>query len=115
MLLQPQTQYLESLRGWRDLVDVALVFLLVYGLLRLIRGTRAAPMAAGIGGLALLYWAAARYDLATLEFILRPAPLYVGVAIIVLFRTKIPKPLIPFANRSRIPFLLPHPGQSAEG
>ena len=115
MLLQPQNQYLESLREWRNLVDVALVFLLVYGLLRLIRGTRAAPMAAGIGGLALLYWAAARYDLATLEFILRPAPLYVGVAIIVLFQNEIRQALISFGNRVRMPFLIRHRGQFGEG
>jgi diadenylate cyclase len=115
MLLQQQNQYLESLREWRNLVDIALVFLLVYGLLRLIRGTRAAPMAAGIGGLALLYWMAAHYDLATLEFILRPAPLYVGVAIIVLFQNEIRQALISFGNRFRMPFLLRHRGQFGEG
>lgn len=115
MLLQPQNQYLESLREPRNLVDIALVFLLVYALLRLIRGTRAAPMAAGIGGLALLYWTAARYDLATLEFILRPAPLYVGVAIIVLFQNEIRQALISFGNRFRMPFLIRHRGQFGEG
>src|ERR1043165_5071373 len=52
MLFQTPNQYLESLREPRNFVDIALVFLLVYALLRLIRGTRAAPMAAGIGGLA---------------------------------------------------------------
>ena len=115
MLLQPQNQYWQSLREPRNLVDVALVFLLVYALLRLIRGTRAAPMAAGIAGLALIYWAAARYDLATLEFILRPAPVYVGVAIIVLFQNEIRQALINFGNRFRMPFLLRHRGQFGEG
>src|ERR687886_2493169 len=115
MLLQPQNRYLESLREPRNLVDIALVFLLVYALLRLIRGTRAAPMAAGIGGLALLYWTAARYDLATLEFILRPAPLYVGVAIVVLFQNEIRQALISFGNRVRMPFLIRHRGQFGEG
>src|ERR671928_1913012 len=115
MLLQPQNQYLESLREWRNLFDIALVFLLVYALLRLIRGTRAAPMAAGIGGLALLYWAAARYDLSTLEFILRPAPVYVGVAIVVLFQNEIRQALITFGNRFRMPFLIRHRGQFGEG
>ncbi|MCA1622169.1 MAG: hypothetical protein LC795_23435, partial [Acidobacteria bacterium] len=62
MLLQSQSQFWQSLREPRNFVDVALVFLLVYALLRLIRGTRAAPMAAGLGALALIYWAAARYD-----------------------------------------------------
>ncbi|PYS76569.1 MAG: TIGR00159 family protein [Acidobacteria bacterium] len=115
VLLQSPNQYLESLREPRNLVDIALVFLLVYALLRLIRGTRAAPMAAGIGGLALLYWTAARYELATLEFILRPAPLYVGVAIIVLFQNEIRQALISFGNRFRMPFLLHHRGQFGEG
>lgn len=115
MLQQTANQYIESLREPRNLVDIALVFLLVYALLRLIRGTRAAPMAAGIGGLALLYWTAAHYDLATLEFILRPAPVYVGVAIIVLFQSEIRQALISFGTRVRMPFLLRHRGQFGEG
>jgi diadenylate cyclase len=115
MFLSSQNQYLQSLREPRNLVDIALVFLLVYALLRLIRGTRAAPMAAGIGALALLYWTAARYDLSTLEFILRPAPVYVGVAVVVLFQNEIRQALISFGNRFRIPFLIRHRGQFGEG
>jgi diadenylate cyclase len=115
MVLLPQNQYLQSLREPRNLVDIALVFLLVYALLRLIRGTRAAPMAAGIGALALLYWTAVRFDLSTLEFILRPAPVYVGVAIVVLFQNEIRQALISFGNRFRIPFLIRHRGQFGEG
>lgn len=115
-MLQPATnQYWQSLREPRNLVDIALVFLLVYALLRLIRGTRAAPMAAGLGALALIYWAAARYDLATLEFILRPAPVYVGVAVVVLFQNEIRQALITFGNRFRMPFLIRHRGQFGEG
>ena len=115
MYLQAQNQFWQSLREPRNFVDVALVFLLVYALLRLIRGTRAAPMAAGIGALALIYWAAARYDLATLEFILRPAPVYVGVAIVVLFQNEIRQALVTFGNRFRMPFLIRHRGQFGEG
>ena len=105
MLLQSHNQFWQSLREPRNFVDVALVFLLVYALLRLIRGTRAVPMAAGLGALALIYWAAARYDLSTLEFILRPAPVYVGVAIVVLFQNEIRQALVTFGNRFRMPFL----------
>ncbi|HYE15749.1 MAG TPA: diadenylate cyclase CdaA [Pyrinomonadaceae bacterium] len=115
MLLQTYNHYLERLREPRNWADILLVFLLVYALLKLIRGTRAAPMAAGIAGLALLYWTAARYDLATLEFILRPAPLYVGVAVIVLFQNEIRQALISFGNRFRVPFLIRHRGQFGEG
>ncbi|HEX7956211.1 MAG TPA: diadenylate cyclase CdaA [Pyrinomonadaceae bacterium] len=114
MLLQPQNQYWQSLREPRNLVDIALVFLLVYALLRLIRGTRAAPMAAGLGALALVYWAAARYDLSTLEFILRPAPVYVGVAVVVLFQNEIRQALVTFGSRFRMPFLARQRGQYGE-
>ena len=115
MLQQPQNQYLESLREPRNLVDIALVFLLVYSLLRAIRGTRAAPMAAGLGALALLYWAAVRFDLATLESILRLSPFVVSVAVVVLFQNEIRQALIHFGNRFRMPFLIRHRGQFGEG
>jgi diadenylate cyclase len=115
MFQQSYTQYLESMRQPRNLVDIALVFLLVYSLLRAIRGTRAAPMAAGLGALALLYWAAARYDLATLESILRLSPFVVSVAVVVLFQNEIRQALVHFGNRFRMPFLVRHRGQFGEG
>src|ERR1044071_3338050 len=114
MLQQSFNQYLESMRQPRNLVDIVLVFLLVYSLLRAIRGTRAAPMAAGLGVLALLYWAAARYDLATLETILRLSPFVVSVAVVVLFQNEIRQALIHFGNRFRVPFLIRHRGQFGE-
>jgi len=115
MIQQSFNQYFESMRQPRNLVDIALVFLLVYSLLRAIRGTRAAPMAAGLGALALLYWAAARYDLATLESILRLSPFVVSVAVVVLFQNEIRQALIHFGNRFRVPFLIRHRGQFGEG
>src|SRR3982751_2015293 len=115
MFQQSYSQYLESMRQPRNLVDIVVVFLLVYSLLRAIRGTRAAPMAPGLGALALLYWAAARYDLATLESILRLSPFVVSVAVVVLFQNEIRQALIHFGNRFRVPFLLRHRGQFGEG
>ena len=115
MALQSYRHFLERLGEPRNIVDIALVFLLVYALLRLIRGTRAAPMAAGIAALALIYWAAIRFDLATLEAILGLAPFYIGVAIIVLFQNEIRQALITFGNRFRMPFLIRHRGQFGEG
>jgi diadenylate cyclase len=115
MLLQSYNQYWHSLREPRNLVDITLVFLLVYGLLRAIRGTRAAPMAAGLLTLALLYWAAVRFDLATLESILRLSPFVVSVAVVVLFQNEIRQALVNFGNRFRMPFLIRHRGQFGEG
>ena len=115
LLLLPYTEYLGRLSEPRNIADVILVFLLVYAVLKLVRGTRAAPMAAAIGAFALLYWLAVRQDLTTLAFILRGALLYIGVAIIVLFQNEIRQALITFGNRFRMPFTRRHLGQFGEG
>jgi diadenylate cyclase len=115
LLLLPYTEYLGRLSEPRNIADVILVFLLVYAVLKLVRGTRAAPMAAAIGAFALLYWLAVRQDLATLAFILRGALLYIGVAIIVLFQNEIRQALISFGNRFRMPFNRGQLGQFGEG
>src|SRR5437870_487784 len=113
-LMLPLNHYLARLAEPRAIADIVLVFLVVYGVLKLLRGTRAAPMAAGIGAFALLYWLAVNQGLATLEFILRGALLYIGVAIIVLFQTEIRQALIKFGNRFRVPFTRRHRGQFGE-
>lgn len=115
LFLLPLNDYLGRLGGPRGLADIALVFLLVYGVLKLMRGTRAAPMAAGIAAFALLYWLAVKQNLATLEFVLRGVLPYIGVAIVVLFQSEIRQALITFGNRFRLPFAHRHGGQFGEG
>jgi len=114
LLMLPLNHYLARLAEPRAIADIVLVFLVVYGVLKLLRGTRAAPMAAGIGAFALLYWLAVNQGLTTLEFILRGALLYIGVAIIVLFQTEIRQALIKFGNRFRVPFTRRERGQFGE-
>jgi diadenylate cyclase len=115
LLALPYTELLKRLGEPRNLADIVLVFLLVYGVLKLVRGTRAAPMAAAIAAIGLLYWISLKEDLATLEFVLRGALLYIGVAIIVLFQTEIRQALTNFGNRFRMPFTRRHHGQFGEG
>lgn len=115
LLLLPYSEYLSRLAEPRNFADIILVFLLVYAVLKLVRGTRAAPMAAAIAAFALLYWLAVKQDLATLEFVLRGALLYIGVAIIVLFQSEIRQALVTFGNRFRMPFTRRHAGQFGEG
>jgi len=115
LLLLPYTEYLKRLAEPRNIADVLIVFLLVYAVLKLVRGTRAAPMAAGIAVFALLYWLAVRQDLATVEYVLRGVPIYIGVAIIVLFQSEIRQVLITFGNRFRVPFSRSYGGQFGEG
>ncbi len=115
LLLIPFRQYLERLAEPRSIADVVLVFLVVYGVLKLLRGTRAAPMAAAIGVFAFLYWLAVYENLTTLEFVLRGALLYIGVAIIVLFQAEIRQGLIRFGNRFRVPLSRRQRGQFGQG
>ncbi len=115
LILLPYTEYLRRLGEPRNIADVVIVFLVVYTVLKLVRGTRAAPMAAGIGAVALLYFIAVNQNLATLEFVLRGGLLYIGVAIIVLFQSEIRQALITFGNRFRMPFTRRYRGQFGEG
>ncbi|HKS29345.1 MAG TPA: diadenylate cyclase CdaA [Pyrinomonadaceae bacterium] len=115
LLILPYREYFERLREPRSILDILLVAVIVYAILKLARGTRAAPMAAAIAAFALLYWLAVNQELATLEFVLRGALLYIGVAIIVLFQSEIRQALITIGNRVRMPFARRHRGQFGEG
>src|SRR6476619_7441886 len=114
LLLLPYTEYLRRMIEPRNVADIVFVFLLVYAVLKLLRGTRAAPMAAGIGFLVFLYWLSIKQDLATLEYVLSNGLLYIGIAIIVLFQSEIRQALITFGNRFRMPFSR-HRGRLGEG
>lgn len=115
LLLLPYAEYLRRMIEPRNVADIIFVFLLVYAVLKLLRGTRATPMAAGIGFLVFLYWLSVKQDLATLEFVLSNGLLYIGIAIIVLFQSEIRQALITFGNRFRMPFSSRHHGQFGEG
>jgi diadenylate cyclase len=103
--------YIPTINTARNLLDIALVFIIVYVVLKLLRGTRAVPTVVGLVLLGLLYWLAVAQDLSTLEFVLRYAVLYVGFAIIVLFQSEIRQALMYFANRLRFPILMRQRGQ----
>lgn len=106
--------FIPTINTLRSALDMALVFVIVYVVLKLLRGTRAVPTVVGMVILALLYWLAVAQDLATLEFVLRSAVLYIGVAIIVLFQSEIRQALIYFGNRLRFPVLRRQRGQLGE-
>src|SRR6476661_5297467 len=105
------SDYIPTMTGLRNVVDIALVFIIVYVVLKLLRGTRAVPTVVGMVLLGLLYWLASTEGLSTLEFVLRYAVVYIGIAIIVLFQSEIRQALIFFANRFRFPLLKRQRGQ----
>src|SRR6476619_6267352 len=115
LLLLPYTEYLRRVVEPRNIADIVFVFLLVYAVLKLLRGTRAAPMAAGLAAIIFLYWLSIKQELATLQIVLSNGLLYIGIAIIVLFQSEIRQALITFGNRFRMPFSRQHRGQFGEG
>ena len=105
------TNYIPTINTLRNVIDMTLVFIIVYVVLKLLRGTRAVPTVVGMVILALLYWVAVAQELSTLEFVLRYAVGFIGIAIIVLFQSEIRQALIYFANRLRFPILRKQRGQ----
>ena len=89
----------------RDIIDIALVAVLVYELLRLVRGTRAVQMAVGLSTLAILYQLSVWLELTTLQWVLRNAVIYFGFGIIVLFQSEIRSALTHLGKNVRLPFI----------
>lgn len=106
-----QTSSWTTVSTLRNVLDIALVFVIVYVVLKLLRGTRAVPTVIGMVLVGLVYWLAVFYELATLEFVLRYAVGFIGIAIIVLFQSEIRQALIYFASRLRVPILKRQRGQ----
>jgi len=86
---------------WWDLLDIAIVSFLIYELLLLIRGTRAAQMASSAAFIIGLYFLSEWLKLETVNWVIRNLASYVVVAIIVLFQADIRRAL---AHFGRAPF-----------
>ena len=78
---------------WSDVLDIVVVSFLLYELLLLIRGTRAAQMALSGGFLLALYFLSEWLQLETVNWVIRNLASYVVIAIIVLFQADIRRAL----------------------
>ena len=87
--------------GWWDIADIAVVSILIYELLMLIRGTRAVQMALGGAVILGLFYLSGRSHLETVNFLIRNFVGYVVFAVIVLFQADIRRAL---AHLGRAPF-----------
>lgn len=108
------TDYITNINTLRNVLDIALVFIMVYVVLKLLRGTRAVPTVVGMVIIGLLYWLAVAQELTTLETVLRAAVPYIGFAVIILFQSEIRQALIYFGNRLRFPILRRQRGSLGE-
>jgi len=107
------TDYIPTVSTLRNLLDIALVFVIVYVVLKLFRGTRAVPTLVGMVLIGLLYWLAVAQELTTLEAVLRSVP-YIGFVVVILFASEIRQALIYFGNRLRFPILRRQRGSLGE-
>src|SRR3954452_21953348 len=79
--------------SWWDGVDILIVSLLIYEVLKLIRGTRAVQMGLGAGVLVVLFYGARWAHLETVDWLIRNLFGYVVFAVIVLFQADIRRAL----------------------
>ena len=92
---------LRDLLSWWDLIDIAIVSLVIYEFLRLIRRTRAVQMAVGGGLVVGLYYAAQFAPLQMVNWLIRDMFGFIVFAAIVLFQSDIRRVL---AHFGRAPF-----------
>ena len=79
---------------WWDVLDIVIVSILVYELLKLIRGTRAVQMAIGIAAVVGLFYLSQGLHLETLNWLIRNISGYVVFAVIVLLQADIRRALV---------------------
>jgi diadenylate cyclase len=87
--------------GWWDLLDVLIVAVVIYEVLKLIRGTRVVQMGVGAALLVLLYYLSRWGHLETVNWLIRTMVGYLVFALIVLFQADIRRAL---AHVGRTPF-----------
>jgi len=87
--------------GWWDLADILVVSVIIYEILKLIRGTRTVQMALGGGVVAVLFYGSRWGHLETVNWLIRNMVGYIVFAAIVLFQADIRRAL---AHFGRTPF-----------
>lgn len=87
--------------GWWDVIDILVVSVIIYEMLKLIRGTRAVQMALGGGVLVALLYGSRWEHLETVNWLIRNLAGYLVFAVIVLFQSDIRRAL---AHLGRAPF-----------
>ncbi len=84
--------------GWWDVLDIAIVSVLIYEFLKLIRGTRAVQMAVGSLLIVGLFYVSRLVPLQTVNWMIRNIFVYVAFAAIVIFQSDIRRALAHFGQ-----------------
>lgn len=84
---------------WRDGLDFFLLFLVAYGLLRVVQGTRAAPVLVAVACLGVVAWAVRALDLIAVASLLRYVFESIIVLLIVVFQQELRRALLYVGQR----------------
>lgn len=84
---------------WRDGLDFGLLFLIAYGLLRLVQGTRAVPVMVAVASFGVLAWAVQALDLIAVASLLRYVFESVILVVIVVFQQELRRALLYVGQR----------------
>src|SRR5260370_400032 len=85
-------EFVRNLAPWSTIpvaLDILLVAVVIYQVLVMIRGTRAAPMLAGVAVVAIIFYLARIGELTTLNWLISRLAPYVLFALIVVFQSEI--------------------------
>src|SRR5260370_34685528 len=97
----PMTQLLAPWSTMSVALDILLVAVVFYQVLVMIRGTRAAPMLAGVAVVAIIFYLARVGELTTLNWLISRLAPYVLFALIVVFQSEIRHRLANVGRRLR--------------
>src|SRR5437868_14698632 len=87
------TVFRRPAMSWWDLLDILIVWMIVYEVLKLIRGTRAVQMVVGGGVLVALFYGSRWGHLETTNWLIRNLVGYIVLAVTVLFQSDIRRAL----------------------
>ena len=85
-------EFFKQLR-WQDLVDVILMTIIIYRLLLLVKGTKAAHMLMGLGVLVLASFLSRYFELYTIDWLIQSFWAQIVLAVIILFQPEIRRAL----------------------
>lgn len=94
--------------GWRDALDVIVVAILLYQLLKLIRGTQAVQLLVGLAVLFIIYVVAQALHLRLLQFVFSTAGQAILIAVVVLFQPELRRALDQVGRLNAFRHVVPH-------
>jgi diadenylate cyclase len=95
--------------GWRDVVDVVIVALILYQLLKLVRGTQAAQLLVGLVVLLVVDLIATALNLRLLKYVFANGGQAILIAAVVLFQPELRRALDQVGRLAPVRAFLPHP------